>query len=167
MQLPLDQVQAILAVTNAIPSKRGRILKALSLLLPTITKTNGYNNSAEGVSFDVKSWADKTEDQTPWIYIVDDKTQITRHAGQMREFVWDIRLFGVLKGKDIMTFETFITDIEQCIYDNNSLFGNVNKMEVEEVTTDNQLFSEINDSGAHLFEMVVKMEYTRSARDAR
>lgn len=165
--LTIPEVQANQTILNALSSKRARLMKALLLLLPTITTSRGYTTNVETVSFNVKAWRDLPADQTPSIYIIDDQTKLIKHAGCIREYTWTVRLFGCVKDKDIMMFEEFIADIEECIYDNNTLFGQVNKVEVEEVTTDNQLFSEINDNGAHLFEMVLGVEYTRKARDPR
>lgn len=165
--LTLLEVQAIQLKINPLRSKRVRILQGLKLLLNTITKDRGYTHTVEEAGFDVKTWRDKTAEQTPVIYIVDDTAQLIKHAGCIREYTWTIRLFGVLKGKDLIDFEEFIADVEECIYDNNTLFGQVNKMECNQVTTDNQLFSELNDSGAHLYEIELGVEYTRNARSSR
>lgn len=167
MQLPIPQVQSIQAQLALLHSKRAKIMQGLKLLLPTITKTNGYTSTVEEVSFDVKGWRDKSAEQTPVIYIIDSLTKIVRHAGTVREYDWQIPVFGCYKAVDIITFEEFISDIEQCIYDNNTLFGQVNKMEVDQVLTDNQLFSELNESGTHLFEISLLVQFTRHARDSR
>jgi hypothetical protein len=150
-----------------IPSKRARLLEAMRLILETITTGRGYSKTVCEVSYDVKGWETKSEDQTPVIYIIDDTTDITRHAGCIREYRWRVRLYGVFKGGDnsIVDLEKFISDIEQCIYDNNTLASEVNKMEIDQITTDNQLFSVQQDS--HLFEIVVTIEYTRKARNSR
>lgn len=165
--LTIIEVQAIQTTINTLRSKRARILKGLQLLLQTITMDRNYSDTVEEVSFNVKGWRDKTTDQTPVIYIIDDATDIVRHAGMIREFSWKIPIFGVVKGVDMMAFEEFIADIEECIYDNNSLFGNVNKMEINSISTDNQLFSQMMDDGPHLFELVLDIQYTRNARVSR
>lgn len=161
------EIQAIDAEISPITSKRARILEAMRLILQTITTIKGYSESVCEVSYDVKGWQEKSEDQTPVIYIIDDTTEITKHAGCIREYEWRVRLYGIYRGGDnsIIDVEKFITDIEQCIYDNNTLASQVNKMEILTVTTDNQLFSVQQDT--HLFEIVVGVEYTRKARDAR
>lgn len=165
--IPIPDVQAIQAQLATYSSKRVRIIKGLEALLKTVTKDNGYVVGLQNVSFDVKTWRDVSADQTPIAYIVDSNTVLIRHAGCVREYVWDIEVFGCVKDKDIVDFEQCIADIEQSIDDNNSLFGEVNKMEVENIMTDNQLFSQIQNNGAQLFSMVVKMEFTRNARNPR
>lgn len=165
--LTQPEIQEIYNQVKDIPSYRARILETMRLILNTITTNRGYSKNVCEVSYDVKGWQSKSEDQTPVIYLIDDVTDITRHAGCIREYRWRVRLYGVFKGGDnsIIDVETFITDIEQCIYDNNTLANQVNKMEVDSVATDNQLFSVQQDT--HLFEIVVLVEYTRKARDAR
>lgn len=166
-QISIPEVQQIQTLLAQMPSKRARILKGLELLLKTVNKDNGYVVGLTNVSFNVKGWRDLPADQTPVAYIVDSNTILVRHAGCVREYIWDIEVFGCVKDKDIWDFENCIADVEQSIYDNNTLFGEVNKMEVENILTDNQLFSQVQDNGAQLFSMVVKMEFTRRARNAR
>ena len=165
--LPQPEIIEIKNEISAIPSQRARILEAIRLILSTITTGRGYSKTVCEVGYDVKGWQTKSEDQTPVIYIIDDTTDITRHAGCVREYRWRVRLYGVFKGgnNSIIDVEKFITDIEQCIYDNNSLAAEVNKVEVDSIATDNQLFSVQQDT--HLFEIVLLVEYTRQARDAR
>ncbi len=165
--LPQAEVIAIHDQIKDMKSHRARILEAIRLILETITLDRGYTKDIYEVSYDVKSWKDKSEDQTPTLYIIDDATSITRHAGCIREYIWNVRIYGVFKGGDgsIIALEEFISDVEQCIYDNNSLVSEVNKTEVLSITTDNQLFSVQQDT--HLFEMVLGVEYTRKARDSR
>lgn len=165
--IPIPTVQQIQADLATMPSKRARLLKGLEYLFKSVTKGNGYIVGAENVSFDVKGWRDLPADQTPVVYLIDGVTLPVRHAGCVREYVWDIEVFGCVKDKDIWTFESFISDLEQAIDDNNTLFGEVNKMEVENILTDNQLFSQIQENGAQLFSMIVKLEFTRRARNPR
>lgn len=165
--VPIPTVQQYQAQLALMPSKRARILRGIELLLKTITKDAGYVEGLQNTSFDVKSWRDIAADQTPIAYIVDSNTVLVRHAGCIREYVWDIEVFGCVKEKDIWTFENVIADIEQAIDDNNTLFGEVNKMEVENILTDNQLFSQVQSNGAQLFSMIVKVEFTRKARNPR
>lgn len=167
MQIPIPQVQAIQAILVPMPSKRARILRGVEELLKTVTKDNGYAVGLQNVSFNVKGWQDTPEDQTPVAYIVDSNTLLVRHAGCVREYVWDIEVFGCVKGRDIWDFENLIADIESAFDDNNTLFGQVNKMEVENILTDNQLFSQTQNNGAQLFSMIIKMEFTRNARNPR
>ncbi len=163
--LTAEEVTAIRTYLATINSKRARVLEAVRMLTETITTERGYTQSVKEVSYNVKGWRDKTTPQTPVIYIVDDRTQITKHAGLVREYAWTLRLFGVCRELTLPDFERFLSDVEQCIYDNNCLFGECNKMEVDEITTDNQLFSGLD--GTHLFEVSVTVEYTRSARNGR
>ena len=149
----------------SLGSKRARIMEALRLILTTIHTKRGYSQTVCEVTYDVKGWDSKSEEQTPVLYIIDDTTSIVRHAGCIREYTQNIRVYGVYRQGDILKFEEFIADVEQCIYDNNTLLSEVNKTEINQITTDNQLFSVQNDT--HLFEMVVSVEYTRKAREAR
>lgn len=162
--LTVAEVQAIQAIIQPIPSKRMRLMRGLKELLSTITTDRGYSKGVTEVTFDVKGWQAKTGPQTPCIYIIDDRQTITRHAGCVREYVHSFRVFGVVMDCTIEQFEAFISDVEQCLYDNNTLFGQVNKLEVPEVSTDNQLFSEQEQK--YCFEVVVDCEYTRNARTA-
>jgi len=164
-QLTFPEIEAIQTYLAPITSKRARIMEAMRKLLETITVEKGYTVDVKEVSYNVKSWRDKTTAQCPVIYIVDNTTQITRHAGCVREYKWTLALFGVCREMDIVDFEKFLSDLETCLNDNNNLFGEINKMEVDEITTDNQLFSGLD--GTHLFEFSVGVEYTRSARNAR
>jgi hypothetical protein len=165
--LTQSEVADIQTALASLKSKRARIMVALKSLLATITKDRNYTQNVMSVGFDVKGWRDKTEEQTPAVYIIDSNYRITKHAGCIREYEWTIPVFGVVKGIDIVAFEEFLADLEEAIYDNNTLFGQVNKMEIDQTLTDNQLFSELNDSGAHLFELTLNVEFTRRARDPR
>ena len=163
-KLSNTEIQEIQTTVNQYRSKRMRILKALELILATIDKNRGYASNIIEVSFDVALWRDKSNGETPIIFIVDDTTNITRHAGCVREYAWRVRLFGVVRDADIIDFEEHIADVETCLYDNNTLAGQVAKVEVDEIITDNQLFSELE--GTHLYEMILSIEYTRNARVA-
>lgn len=157
--LTVPEVQAIQAEIVNIRSKRMRLLRSMQLLLQTITKSRGYNTDIVEVSFDVKSWRDKSGPQTPVAYIIDDTTILRKHAGCIREYEWTLRIFGVVREKTIQEFEEFISDIEEAIYDNNTLFGEANLMWIPEITTDNQLFSGLD--GTHLFEAATSVAFTR------
>lgn len=165
-QIDITKVQEIQTEVNAINSYRGRILRAMQLVLETITKSNGYGTTVEEVSFDVKEWRKRINFNCPVIYIIDDVTQTIRGVGGTREKSWIIRLFGVHKEAEyIWEFEEFISDIEQCLHDNQTLCGQVAKVEVGDITTDNQLFSEISQN--RLFEMEVEVMFTRCFNNPR
>jgi hypothetical protein len=164
-QLTIPEVQQIQALIAPIRSKRGRIRRAVKELMATITKSRGYSIDVVEASYNVKGWESKAAPETPVIYIIGDTQQIVKHAGRIREYTWTLRLFGVVRERTIEELDEFLADIEESIDDNNSLFGEVNKVEVPEVSTDNQLFSEFD--GTHLFEVVIDVEYTRAARAPR
>jgi len=137
----------------------------LKKILETITKANGYSANIDEVSFDVKSWRDRTSERTPVIYIVDSDTQVTRHAGKTRLYTWRVLLFGMVKEEEIDTFEEFLADIQECVELNGWLGGIVAKSEVNNIITDNQLFSETEQT--HLFEMQIQLEYCQPHGDTR
>ena len=149
---------SIQAECNVFKSRRMRILKAIQLILKTITTDRGYSMNVSDVTMDSKSWKDVSAPETPVIYIIDDMVQIERHAGKTREYVWTVRLFGVLKETSLEQFEEFIADVEQCIEDNSHLAGMVNKAEIQQVLTDNQLFDNTN---TRLFEIELRCEFIR------
>lgn len=155
---------AIQTQVNTLKSRRMRILKALQLILQTITISRNYSKSVEDVRMDSKSWKDVSAPETPVIYIIDDIVQIERHAGKTREYVWTVRLFGVMKETTLEEFEEFIADVEQCIEDNSHLCGMVNKCEVQQVLTDNQMFDNTN---TRLFEIELRCEFIRCHQNPR
>ena len=163
--LTRPEINYIRDKVDGLQSKRAQIMESLRLTLETIKKKRGYDNDLCEASYDVKGWDAKSEDQTPLLYLIDDTTSVVRHAGCIREYTWNIRLYGVYRQGDMLAFEEFISDVEQCIYDNNTLNSLVNKCEVISITTDNQLFSAQTDT--HLCEIVCAIEYTRKARNAR
>lgn len=144
-------------------NRRGKILKALELVLKTIEKSNGYKTTVETVSFDVRMWNELEEAQTPSIFIVDGVAAVKRMAGKTRIYTWIIDLFGTFKETDIFTFEEFLADIKQCLEDNTSLAGTVSKVEVNNIRTDNQLFS--GKDGTHLYNMEIQAEYCQAHAD--
>ncbi len=153
------EVTTIQTEIEPIASKRARLLLAMKRLLETIKSSRGYNTDVTEVSFDIRGWQAKSTPETPIIYIIDDTTDIKRHAGSIREHKWIIRLFGVVREMDFIAFEKFISDVEEALKDNNTLFGQCNMMEVIEISTDNQFFSEL--TGNHLYEIVVEVLFTR------
>lgn len=154
-QLEYDEIQAY---CNQFKSRRLRIIKAITKILETITKDRGYTRDIQEVHLDNKSWRDISAPNTPAVFIVDDMVQIERHAGKTREYVWTVRLFGVMKEQSLDEFEEFIADIEQCIEDNSHLCGMVNKCEIQQVITDNQLF---DNTDTRLFEIELRCEFIR------
>lgn len=164
MLIPLDQLQTIQNDANQYKSRRLRILKALEGVLNTIKKEDGYTNTVNLVTFDSKSWRDMAAPQTPSIFIIDDIVQIVRHAGKTREYVWTVRLFGVVKEFTLEEFEEHIADVEECIEQNSHLAGIVNKCEIQNVITDNQLFDNTNN---RLYEMELRVEFIRCHENPR
>lgn len=158
MLIPLDQLQTIQNTANSFKSRRMKILSALSDILQTIKREDGYSNTVNLVTFDTKSWRDMAAPQTPSIFIIDDIVQITRFAGKTREYIWTVRLFGVVKEFTLAEFEEHIADVEECIEDNSHLAGIVNKCEIQNVITDNQLFENTNN---RLYEMELRVEFIR------
>ena len=148
---PAD-MQAIVDKVSGLKSRRLRILKALQCVLDTITENNGYCHDICEASFDVNAWRDRLEGDTPVIFIVDDKVNnIQRMAGRQRQYRWKVILFGVVKGFDMDEFEQHIADVQECLEDNGALGGIASQIEVDAIRTDNQLFSEKEDT--HLYEM--------------
>jgi len=159
-QATAAQIDIIVATFTNMKSRRAKILTALHGILELVKKSNGYNHTLQNVSFDVRGWDTVVEAETPIVFIVDDKTSsIKRHAGRQREYIWQIRLFGIVKERTLVEFEEIITDIEECIENNYTLAGTVSKVEINQVVTDNQLFSE--KDGTHLFEIEIAAEYIR------
>lgn len=157
--LTIPEVQAIQAELLPIKSKRHRIMYAMQKLLKTVDQAHGYNQNIYDCTFDVKGWRDKAAHESPTVYVIDDTTILKTHAGCVREYEWTLRLFGVVREKSIQEFEEFMSDVEEAIYTNNTLFGECNLMRIPEITTDNQLFSGLD--GTHLFEVVCTVLYTR------
>lgn len=156
-----DALQAELAT---LKSRRLKILKALQSILKTVTKSRGYTQDVMDVRMDSKSWRDVSQPDTPVIFLIDDMVQIQRYAGKTREYVWTIRAFGVVKGTTLDEFEEFIADVEQCIEDNSHLCGTVNKCEIQQVITDNQMF---DNTDTRLFEIELRAEFIRCHQNPR
>lgn len=164
--LDYTKMQEIVANVSSYKSRRMKILEALRLLLETITTANGYSKDISEASFDVKNWQSRLEGDTPVIYVVDDGTPaIERMAGRQRQYKWKVLLFGVCKGFDIVQFEEFLADIQECVEINGALGGIVSKIEVNNITTDSQFFSIKEDT--HLFELELQVEYIQCHGDPR
>lgn len=160
------KIQEIVNKVSTYKSRRMRILEALRLLLETLTTANGYSKDISEASFNVNGWQTRLEGDTPVIYVVDDGTPaIERMAGRQRQYKWRVLLFGVCKGYDIVEFEEFLADIQECVEINGALGGIVSKTEVNNISTDSQLFSEKEDT--HLFEIELQIEYVQCHGDPR
>lgn len=157
-ELTQPEWDSIIAQVNVYKSRRMKIIKAVQLILGTINTSRGYSTNVAEVRTDTKSWKDISAPETPAIFIVDDIVQIVRHAGKTREYVWTVRLFGVLKEYTLPQFEEFIADVEECIEVNSHLAGTVNKCEVQQVITDNQMF---DNTDTRLFEIELRCEFIR------
>lgn len=164
----LDAVkrQEILDAVAGLKSRRMRILEALRLMLETITKTNGYCHDICEAKYDVNGWRDSLEGDTPVIYVVDERVnKIERMAGKQRQYYWKVILFGVVKGFDIFEFEQHIADVQSLIEDNIGLPPLFSQIEVDAIRTDNQLFSEKEDT--HLYEIELEIRYIQCLGDVR
>jgi hypothetical protein len=149
-----------------LKSRRMKILESLRQVLETITEKNGYCHDIDEASFNVNAWRDRLEGDTPVIYIVDDKANnIQRMAGKQRQISWKVILFGIVKGFDIFEFEQHIADVQECLEDNGFLCGEVSQIEVDAIRTDNQLFSEKEDT--HLYEMDLDIRYIQCHGNTR
>lgn len=160
------EMQAIVSKVSGLKSRRMRILEALRCVLETITVNNGYCHDICEASFDVNSWRDRLEGDTPVIYLVDEKVNdIERMAGRQRQYRWKVILFGIAKGFDIFEFEQHIADVQECLEDNGALGGIVSQIEVDAIRTDNQLFSEKEDT--HLYEIEIDIRYIQCHGNTR
>lgn len=144
-------------------SRRARILINLQRQLETITKANGYTHSIHKVTTNVKNWNDTPEAETPVLYIIDEHTRYIYHAGKTLEHEWNIGLFGVMKNQTQVEMEELIADIEECLMKNVTLQfdevypGPISHLRIQDVVTDNQLFSEIE--GSQLFKVLITFKY--------
>lgn len=143
-------------------SRRARILENLQRVLEGITKDNGYTTTVQKVTTAVKNWNDTTEPECPVLYLVDENTQYTYHAGKLTERIWTVGIYGVMKNKSQLEMEELISDIEEILVKNQRLHfddspGPVSYSRVQNIITDNQLFSEIE--GSQLFKMTITLNY--------
>lgn len=150
-------------------SRRGKILLNLQKQLETITTGNGYTNNIYKVTTDTRNWSDTPEPETPVIYIVDESTGYTYHAGKTTEREWNIALYGVMKNKSQIEMEEFIADVEECLMKNVTLafdgVGVVSHSRITDIVTDGQFFSEIE--GTQLFRVGVVLRYIACVDDIR
>lgn len=143
-------------------SRRGKILVNLQRQLESITTGNGYTNTVYKVTTNLKNWSDTPEPETPVIYIVDESTSYTYHAGTTTEREWAVALYGVMKNREQTDLEEFIADVEECLTKNVTLAFDgagpvVSHIRIHEIVTDNQLFSEIE--GSQLFKVALTIRY--------
>lgn len=163
-------------------SRRARILKNFKRQLETITKANGYAHSVRQVTTNVKSWRDTPEAETPILYIVDEYTRYVYSASKTLEKEWYVAIFGVMKNRSQIEMEELIADLEECLFKNVTLYfvdqdptwndgagsrtpGPISHLRITEITTDGQLFSEVE--GSQLFKMQVVFRYTGCADNPR
>lgn len=155
----------------AILSRRGRIMTNLQRQLQTITKLNGYATDVYGVSFDVRNWHETPEAETPVIYIVDENTTQNYMPGKTLPREWTIGIYGVMRNRTQVEMEELISDIETCLQANQTLSfdgeipGPVAHHRVTNITTDNQLFSQID--GTLLFKLSVTFLYVQCVDNSR
>ena len=157
-------------MTTPPKSRRGKILINLQKQLETITVDNGYANTVCQVTTNVKNWEDTPAANTPVLYIVDEATSYTYHAGKTTERSWTVSLFGVMRNKEQAEMEEFIADIEDCIMKNVTLNfpdtgGVVSHVRIREIVTDAQFFSEIE--GSQLFKVTLEINYIACIGDIR
>lgn len=163
-QLTVPEVQAIQAVIQPLGSKLLRCWKALELLLKTVDKAHGYSQDTSQVDSDQKDWAQVPDFECPRLEVGFDEQSVVYHAGCIREYTYQFQVYGLTRDLDRDAFALYMADVETAINDNNSLFGQANKMEVPFVLADQQFFPRID--GARMFMMTVKVEATRTARVA-
>lgn len=145
-------------------SKRAQILNNLQRQLLTILAVNGYSRDVQDVSFNVKTWTQVPEANTPVLYIIDEDEKRTYHPGKLIEVEWNVALYGVMKNQTQLDMEEFISDIETCLFSNLTLrFSDtgpvINHFRINSIMTDNQFFSEID--GSQLFKITLCLITTR------
>ncbi len=151
-------------------SRRAKILMNLQRQLETITIANGYTRDVYRVTTAVKDWRSTPEAETPILYLVDSNTDYQYHAGKLTERTWSIDLYGVMRNQTQLDMEEFISDIEDCLQVNQRLaFPDTGAVcahhRIMNITTDNQLFSEIE--GSQLFKISVNIIYTACVTNIR
>ena len=163
-QLTLAQFQAGQERMKEIRSKRWRILEGLRYILTTIQKSAGYTQDVMTVKDSMDSWRDVAAANSPALFVIFDRQRLVKHAGTVREYVMRVSIFGALKDLSPQQVAEFHTDLEECIYDNNTIFGECNKIEVPDIATSSR-FARVD--GFDLFEFGLDVEYTRHARRER
>lgn len=149
---------------SADRAQRSLILENLQRQLRTIKAADGYSRDIYDASFDVKTWDQLPEAETPMVYIIDQRTQYQYHPGRLVEVTWDINLFGIMKNASQMEMEDFIADIDICLTKNALLSfpetGQVvSHIRIRDIVTDNQLFSQVDNS--QLFKITISLIYTK------
>ena len=151
-------------------SKRGKILNNLIRQLQTITPDNGYAQNVVEVTSNVKGWLDKVGAETPVLYIVDDNTVYTYHAGRLTEREWNVSIIGHMRDRLQTDMEELISDIETCLFKNVTLNfpetgATCSHLRITNIITDNQLFSEVE--GSQLFRVNIVIRYTSPVDNVR
>lgn len=152
-------------MSETLPTaQRALILRNLQKQLRTITKADGYSANIYDASFDVKTWDQIPESETPMVYIVDENAQYTYHPGRLVEVTWDVSLFCIMKNRSQLEMEDFIADLDICLTKNAPLsFPEtgpvINHIRIKNIITDNQLFSQVDNS--QLFKMTLSLIYTK------
>lgn len=135
----------------ALLSQRGKILQNLQRQLQTITVANGFSRDVQDVSFNVQTWTQVPEANTPVIYIIDETASYAYHPGKLIEVTWNISLFVVLKNRSQTDLEEFLSDIDYCLTLNQPLsFSDTgivaSQVRLRNIITDRQMFAEIENS---------------------
>lgn len=146
----------------AYQSRRAKILYALQRTLETIKITNGFATDVYKVSTSVNTWNSIPEHESPTLFLVDENTQYNYRATKLVERVWTVGIYGVMKNGDQYKMEELISDIEERLASNETLAvdgekGPVSFTRIVNIITDNQLFSEIENS--QLFKITVSITY--------
>jgi hypothetical protein len=154
----------------ALQSKRARILAALMKQLETISTTNGYATNVAKVTTNVHNWYETPEAETPVLYVVDESMNYQYFPSRLSEREWVVAVYGVMKNRSQFEMEELIADVETCLTKNQTLSfdgerGLVNHHRIQNIVTDNQLFSEIE--GSQLFKVSVQILYTVCLDDVR
>ena len=90
--------------------------------LKTITKTNNYSHDVYDVTTNVRDWRSAPEAETPLVFLVDESTNYIYHAGKLTERIWTIGIYVVMRNSTQGDLEEFLTDIEQCLQENQTLY---------------------------------------------
>ncbi len=148
---------------SAPRSRRAKILINFQKQLETITTGNGYANTVSKVTTSVKNWNDTPEAETPVLYLIDEHTKYSYNAGKTLEHEWTMGIYGVMKNRDQIQMEELIADIEECLFKNVTLSfdgivpGPISHLRITDITSDNQFFSEIENS--QLFKVTIVFRY--------
>lgn len=147
----------------ASTSRRGRILENLMAQLSTITKVNGYSEDTVEVSMNVRNWHERPAAECPVIFVVDESTTPIYHPTKTLEMEWQVALFAYMRDRTQIQMEEYISDIIQCLFRNVTLADtpggtkSISHLRILNITSDNQMFSEIE--GSQLFKITLNLKY--------